>query len=229
MLLNNSMLSITEQITLRKKQIFTYVKKANYKKALILAQKLKKDFKGNVLAEAYYATVLGDYAEFANTKATRRFKKEAAKILLKSTKKLRGINLFWSSRIRNEYYYHSGQFKKQYLLGKELVQKSHDKGRYYTQGVGAANYAYELATKGKKKLSEKWARIAIAAWGKYTRHIPDYYNSYVHYALALGILSKFKESNQKLLKASKLSGKSLNYFEFKEVREKLARINGPNS
>ena len=48
-------------------------------------------------------------------------------------------------------------------------------------------------------------------------HENDYYNSYVHYALALGILGYRTEMLRALQRSAQLINKDLTYHEFTEV------------
>jgi len=69
-----------------------------------------------------------------------------------------------------------------------------------------------------------WARRAVKAWENYFEFKADYYNAYVHYALALGILGRHGEMSAALKTSAKLSGKSDSYREFAEVRQKVEKL-----
>jgi len=207
----------------KRKTIFELIKKADYKKALDLAAKLANENKDCVFAQATYASVLGDFAEFNDTTNSKSLKKKAAKLLYKLTRRLKNQDIKTVGYVRNEYYYHSGQFKKQYELGCELARRGATYP-YYTQGVGASNYAYQLALKRQFVKARKWAKKAVQAWKKEIRSRPDYYNSYVHYALALGISGNTKKASEALIIAERLSGKNKDYIEFRAVRDRLKAL-----
>ena len=90
---------------------------------------------------------------------------------------------------------------------------------YYFQGVGAANYAKQLLLEHNETLAKEYARKAVIAWAQYMSYCNDYYNAYVHYGLALGILGETKEMIRALQRGAKLIHTDLDYYEFREVIE----------
>ena len=126
---------------------------------------------------------------------------------------------------KNEYYFRLTMYKEQYELGQEIV--AHYWGKetwkraggngYYYQGVGAARYARKLIDQGNKGLAFEYARKAIVSWAQYFSYENNYYNAYVHYALALGILGHKEEMMRALLRSASILKRDLSYQEFKEV------------
>jgi len=169
--------------------------------------------------------VLGDYADTLTGARQKMLKQRSRAMLGGLVKRLQSIRWEWNISTRNEYYYHSSQFKKQYELGLESAEGG-GQWAYYSQGVGASNYAYELAANGRARLAALWADRAVAAWGNFFRIKDNYYNAYVHYALALGILGRAKEMESALTRSAELSGKPESYREFREVRKKAAKLRG---
>ena len=210
-----------ELLSRLREQIFSLVEKGKYQKALRLAeQNLAKFGKHRVLLHSY-ASLLGDYAEF--TSDEKKMKLMACEIYRPLLKSLNGLNEDYKHAIRNEYYYHSYQFKKQYQLGQKCKKVAKTK-RLYSMGVGAANYAYQLRSRGEIKRSQSWAREAIDIWKKYLAISNKYYNPYVHLSLANGIVGDEKSMEVNLLKASKISGQPLRFREFQEVRDKISNL-----
>ena len=117
----------------------------------------------------------------------------------------------------------------QYKLGVARAASGEAKG-YYCQGVGAGWHAYELAVRGHWVRAVQWAKISVAAWKKFERRDPDYYNQYVHRALAEGVLGKAAEAEAEaeaeasLKRGAKVSGKGKNFAEFHEIRGLLKNI-----
>ena len=126
--------------------------------------------------------------------------------------------------MKNEYYYMTKQYKKQYQLGVDEYKKTKDFEELYSVGVGAANYALELAKKNQKKKAVSWAKKSIKAWEKYFEFESDYYNPYVHYALALGILGRTDKMSTALTLAQMKSGKGKEYPAFVWVRTEIKLI-----
>jgi hypothetical protein len=99
----------------------------------------------------------------------------------------------------------------------ELTDYGH-KG-YYFQGVGAANYAKQLLVKQETSLALEYAEKAIFAWAQYFSYFNTYYNAYVHYGLALGILGHEQDMMRALQRGADLIKTDLNFHEFKEIIE----------
>lgn len=196
---------------------------ADYKKAMDVITPLYRKYPRDFKVVKTYAMVLGDYAEGLAGAARTKLKRKSIAILRKVTGKLGNVRWEWNISTRNEYYYHSGQFRKQYELGLESAAGGHNWG-YYGQGVGAANYAYEHAAAGRRGYAALWARRAINSWENFFKFKADYYNAYVHYALAFGVLGRLKEMEAALKKSAALSGKPRSYREFAEVREKISKL-----
>jgi len=122
--------------------------------------------------------------------------------------------------IRNEYYFFTGQFKKQYDLGTELIRKKVKCGSF-CQGVDASWFAYYFAQKGRHKQAQTWARKSVLAWNQFLKIRNNYYYPYVNLAFANGILKQFKQIEINLQKAQELSKQHRTYNEFEDVRENL--------
>jgi len=69
-----------------------------------------------------------------------------------------------------------------------------------------------------------WAEKSISSWEQYFEYESDYYNPYVHYALAWGILGKLDKMSTALTLAQMKSGKGENYSEFVWVRKEIDKL-----
>lgn len=201
------------------------IQAADYRKAINILTRVYKKYPKDSRVVSFYASTLADFG-YSLPKAKQEALRKRACVLLK------GVlgRLRWSSRelaysTRNEYYYHSRQHDKQYYLGIEFV-KAGVKRAYYSQGVGAAWHAYPHAKAGRWYLARLWAKRAVRAWENLFKFHDKYYNSYVHYALALGILGRMKDMEAALERSAHLSGKPASYKEFAEVREKISGLQG---
>lgn len=193
---------------------------ADYGKAIRILTPVYKKYPCDFRVINFYASTLADYGECQPESEKKRLKKRGCELLRGLLKRLRGMSRELGYSTRNEYYYHSAQHDKQYRLGVECVRAGEKRG-YYSQGVGAAWHAYGHARNGRKYLAEMWAKRAIRAWENYFKFNADYYNAYVHYALALGIIGRIKDMEESLVKSAKLSGKPKSYREFAEVRDNI--------
>ena len=207
-------------------ECYDYIKLAEYKKACAHAKKGLKLFPDDTVAAFTYYSFMADYALSSKSIKFQKMHKGAVagmKALLGKTGG-RGISLRYKKNMKNEYYYQTKQYKKQYVLGMSFYKRHGDKSSLYSSGVGGANYALELAKKNQKKNAEVWARKAISAWKIFFEFNKKYYNPYVHYALAWGILVDKKKMMKALNDSSKLCGKPLSYQEFSEVIEWVGQI-----
>lgn len=195
----------------------------DYGKAVRIVAPFYKRYPADPRVIYYYASTLADYGESLQPKERKRLKELGCKLLRGLLRRMRGMSRALGYSARNEYYYHSAQYDKQYHLGVERVLAG-EKSGYYSQGVGAAWHAYAHAIKDRRRFAGIWAGRAISAWEKYFGFRPDYYNAYVHYALALGIMGRFSDMEAALAKSAKLSGKPRSYHEFTEVRRNISAI-----
>jgi len=66
---------------------------------------------------------------------------------------------------------------------------------------------------------------AMVSWAQYFTYKNDYYNAYVHYAIALGVLGYKEEMMRALLRSASFINKDLTYFEFKEIIDFFESLN----
>lgn len=199
-----------------------------HKRAKSLAKKYP-----DVIEFAYYEAVY--YAEddvsYSPAEVARRYR-ITSKMLLKLLRRLNGIDEHMRLRIRNEYYWFSKQPAKQYRLGIEAVALGYKESSYST-GVGAAEMARRYALTGRSTLSLLWATRSEKAWKAYFRIIPDWFNSYLFYAMALGLQRRDKEMNLALERARKIAKKPTSWIVLAKVRsdvsEALSAINRSSS
>jgi hypothetical protein len=128
-------------------------------------------------------------------------------------------------KFKNEYFFRHANYLSQFENGRAFVEHFSLQGKlnplgidgFYCQGVGAAHYAKSLVSQGEISRAREYAQESIIAWAQYFSHENDYYNAYVHYALALGILGHSSDMLKALTRSASLIGKDLEYHEFKEV------------
>jgi hypothetical protein len=207
---------------------FKEVGGGNYSAALALIVETFEQFPCNFYVQARLASILGDYAESFSGDLKEKMINKSKAIFSKLVSEVEGQSKPDYFFFKNEYYFRFGLYKEQYELGFEklayyLEADGGDRNKriafsYYTQGVGATNYAKKLLIEGKnEQLAHEYAQKAVVAWAQHFSYHHDYYNSYVHYALALGILGYKKEMMHALTHAAQLINKDLNFHEFKNV------------
>lgn len=202
------------------------IRKAEYKSAMELAKCGVKLFPNDTIAKYNYYSILADYAGERDTKELKKLHKQAVLGMKGLFKKMSGQGIDSKTRhaLKNEYYFQTKQYKKQYNLGIYYFEKYGEKRYLYSSGVGAANYALGFAKANKQKLASKWAMKSIDAWNTYFEFNMTYYNPYVHYAIAWGILGKRSKMMKSLKTSSKLSGQPMTYSEFSFVIRVISEI-----
>ena len=116
------------------------------KKYLNELEKLAKKARDEIVVQAWYAAIYGDYGQTFSFKKEVEYKKRAVKILLPLSRKLAGAHIELKAIVLNELYYHSLNFFKQYQLGIKL-EKSLKGSGLFSIGVGGAEYSYILFKK----------------------------------------------------------------------------------
>lgn len=200
------------------KKVSEAIRVANYKRGYILAGKALKLFPEQPLAELDYYTIMADYGAVMGGSEGRRLHKRGTKGLCRMIKKIRSFDEEDRSFVKNEVYFQTRQFKKQYELGISEYKKTKNLRCFYSSGVGAAWYANDMFKKRQIKRCQSWAQKSVDAWEKFWGYRKDYYNAYIHYALALGFLGRTSEMEKALKTAQKISKKPASFSEFANIR-----------
>lgn len=212
------------------RQAFAKVEEGDYATSLEIIFEAVKKLPTNFSLQVNLATLLGDYAEcerdFDEILKERMIKK-SQEIFQKLLAEVEGQSKRPFYYFQNEYCFRFAKYKEQYEFGVTRVadywgtEEWNTRGfwGYYCQGVGAANYARDLLKQGNQRLALEYVQKAIVAWAQYFSYRNDYYNSYVHYALALGILGYKDEMMKALQHSADLIKKDLDYVEFRDVIE----------
>lgn len=209
------------------RQAFQKVREGNYGASLCMILEALKRFPSNFSLQANLASLLGDYAGSFSGSLHDAMINKSQQIFNKLVDEIEGQHMADVFYFKNEYFFRFKLYKEQYQLGLEKITyyQGIDKWNscaascYYTQGVGAAQYARELLITGNKQLAFDYAQKALIAWAQYFSYSNNYYNAYVHYALALGILGYKDEMMKALQRSADLIKKDLSFNEFREVVE----------
>ncbi len=216
---------VSQEANAVSKEAFKKVQEGNYEEAINITLSGLKKFPKDFTLQSDLAALLGDCSE--NTTAPLKDRMiQKSKIMFDGlVKEADGQpkEAFYS--FKNEYYFRFAMYRKQYELGLMRVADywgtnewaSIGFNGYYSQGVGASNYARKLLEQGNQSLALDYAQKALVAWAQYFSYENDYYNSYVHYALALGIIGYKEEMMRALQRSASIINRDLSYHEFKEV------------
>ena len=205
------------------------VGESHYKEALSIIINGLKKFPQNFILQTDLAFLLGDCAEvtppqFIGNDFKDKMINRSKQIFDKLMQECECQPKAELYRFKHGYFYRFRMFHELYELGLARVEDYWGTTKwesigcgYYSQGVGAARYARKLLEDGKKSLALDYAQKAIVAWAQFFSYKNDYYNAYVHYALALGILGHKDEMTRALTRSASIIKSDLDYFEFKNV------------
>ena len=209
---------------LESKRIRALVEKARYREAFRSAKILYQAHRGHPEAQYLYAVMLGDNNEGLNSRQSERNRKTAVGLLKPLLRKLHSFDSATRYRVRNEYYWFSQQYRKQYLLGSEGLRRGMRRASY-SQGVGAAWHALKLAQERRPELARRWAGKSVRAWQKFLR-TEKYYNAHVHLGLALGVMGQQEEMERSLKRGAREAGKPASDHEFNAIRSLVKQLPG---
>ncbi len=213
------------------KDSFEKVEKVAYEEATAIILSGLHKFPANFSLQRNLATLLGDSVTVAPDALKERMLAKSKEIFQRLSAELEGQPKGTTYNFRNEYFYRFAMYREQYELGLARVADYWETDRwlssgiwgYYSQGVGASNYAKKLIEEGNIPLAHEYAQKALVAWGQFFSYKNDYYNAYVHFATALGILGYTDDMMKALKKSASLIDRDLAYFEFKEVIDFVER------
>ena len=170
------------------------------------------------------AALLGDSAEVFPHGPERRRRKAAAIRQLRYWIRTPPIKLptALANYARNELFYHSGEFKKQALLGRAEL-KSGEQYAIYSIGVGAAFHAAELMRLGQPVRAARWASESLEAWEAYYK-LPktrDRFDTHTFKAVALAVLGREDEAEEELKIVAGIIGKDIRETCIYDVQARL--------
>ena len=181
---------IPKEIVQIQQKMTTEIAKTDYAHALEISLSSLGQYPRNFLLQTYFAMILGDYASQCESVLKQQMLEKSKSVFRKLMREVDAQPQNIKFYFKNEYYFRFAQYKEQYKNGvarvnaywgtKDWLAKGVGyyplgMGGYYSQGVGASNYAYELYRKGNKKLAQWYAQKALVAWAHY---LPRHYNRY---------------------------------------------------
>jgi len=212
-------------------QALQKVHEGHYEEAISITLAGLKKFPRDFTLQARLASLLGDCSEITPAPLKDRMVTRAKQLFDRLAQEVAEQPKATMYSFKNEYFFRFGMYREQYELGLSRVadywgtdEWKRCKWGYYSQGVGASRYAKKLLEDGNASLATEYAQKALVSWAQYFTYSNDYYNAYVHYALALGILGYTEEMMRALHQSASLIKENLDYFEFKEVIDFIAGI-----
>ena len=214
------------------KEVMKKVHECQYEKAIEITLDGLKKFPENFTLQSDLASLVGDTSEITPEPLKSRMLEKAKVMFDRLFVEVKAQPKPAYYPFMNEYYFRNKMYREQYELGVKGVADywgteqwvTYGSKEYYYQGVGATYHAKQLLIQGENENAREWAQKALVAWAQYFSYTNDYYNSYVHYALALGILGYKEEMMRALEHSASLIKKDLNYHEFQEVIQFIKEI-----
>ena len=192
--------TVSEEANRFSKEATKKVGESNYEEAISITVDGLKKFPKNFTLQSDLASLVGDCSYITPSPLKERMIEKSKALFDRLKKEVHGQPKAALYAFENEYYFRFALYHDQYELGTRQVNDywrtkewvPHGIKGYYRKGVGATYYAKELLKQGNKKRALEYAQKALVAWAQYFSYENDYYNPYVHYALALGMLG-YKE------------------------------------
>lgn len=163
--------------------------------------KILKSLPNDPFIITWQAAIYGDYGQCLGEKKERQFRTSASRRIRPLLKQLRSKPAFLQTLVRNEFFYHSYSYLKQYQLGIKTLQSGHN--GHFSAGVGSAMHALHLAKEGKRTKAIEYGKKSLRHWLTYSN--PTEYGQ-IFYCLALafnGQPEKAIEEFQKVLRKDK--------------------------
>ena len=209
-----------EQILAQAKKL---ILKADYRKAMLLLERLRKLEFDDFETDFMYAKLLGDYADELPQAKQTVMKKQSVQILSKLIRQMNGKSFDLRFGVRLNYYYQTRRFADLERVGRSIGRENRLKG-VYASGVGASLEAERLATHGRTQnlvRAKKFASRAIRYWEQYfdLNRKEVYYFPYTLLAMGAAIAGSEAKMDKALKSAAKLSGRTADYWEFAVIRK----------
>lgn len=193
-----------------------FILKGDYKAGLRVAREAIKSHPGDLICKFQYAKLLGDWADELPPARQTRYKKEAVDILRPLTRELTGHTIEIRFGVCLNYYYQQNAFRDMYVFGKRFRRSDKRKG-FYAEAIGACLHAEALMKAGRASASRSWALKAVKAWKNYGLKAEKYYFPHYTLAKAYALADESRLSMQSLERAARLSGRTIEDWEFADV------------
>lgn len=170
------------------------------------------------------AALFGDYAETFNGKERHRRKISAVhRLSLWAWNPPVKLPLTLRDLARNEFFYHSGDFKSHFLLAKRRLFIAPE-ASMYGQGVGGSYYAAELCRRGLGQCAQCWAESGIrsleALWQRTRDRVR--WDEQCFYAVGLAALGRHDEAETALAKVKAIIGYDIRDTHIYDIKERLS-------
>jgi hypothetical protein len=198
------------------KSIQPHLLKGDYQAGLVKAKRGLKEYPDSFVALYQYAKLLGDWADELPELKQKKYKREAAGILKKLTKRMAGQPTAMRFGACLNYYYQAFAYREMYAFGARFMRHDERKA-YYARALAAGLLAEQHYVRDRKSAAAKWAKKSIRAWQKYGLKDEKYYFAHYSYAKALAIAKDEKSAMRSLKMAARLSQRPITDWEFRDV------------
>ncbi len=193
-----------------------------------MTQKYYRDYPKSDHAKYISAVMKGDYSELLSAGEEDYMKSEGVKQLFSIMEVLGTIPRTLQKFLRNEYYYHSGQFLNQYLLGCEQLTRGNAKSGHFSIGVGGSEYAYKLLLERDLAQARYFAQKAASSWEEHAKLSPKRPFPYPYFYLQALVIDgkavKAKRFYTELKKEKRYRLKKPIYVKYDRRFERIKKI-----
>ncbi len=130
-------------------------------------QKLHLKFPEEKVIEIHALALYGDYSQILSSSEEKKIKKSVSVKLEKFLEWSRRQPIEVRRLVYNEYFYHSGNYLKQYQLGLKYLRLGYN--GHFSAGVGSSCYALELFKQGNLSLAKIYAKKSLKHWSYYKK------------------------------------------------------------
>ena len=163
-------------------------------------KKLSKKYPSELVIHVHALALHGDYSQTLSIGEEKKIKKSVSLELKKVLKRVSRSPIEIRRLVYNEYYYHSGQYLKQYLLGRKHLKMGYNGN--FSAGVGSSCLALELFKKGKKAPSQEYALKSLVHWESYKKDAVKVGGAF--YVVVLWLVEEKEKAKKALEKIRKL-------------------------
>jgi hypothetical protein len=173
-------------------------------------------------ARYYFAVSLSEITAGLSKAEVARNKNRTVALLGELMRTRRRLTPSQAHSLENEFYWFSGQPKKQYALGLRGIKEEVPGGKY-SCGVGGAMMALKAARAGDRAAQSLWSKRSLAAWKSYHREFGERFGSVLYEAVAFGAGGDLSMMESRLRRCAALARIPLRNHSLQWARQEVLR------
>jgi len=199
---------------------------ARYEEALSKCKALSRLHPNEFEIHYLHAKILGDFADELPPAPRKKLKRKAVTLLRQLAFRLRGQSAETRFGVRSNLYFHDGQFDRLLLVARAFTYRLPRRSRYAAAAAYALNAERQLRCShdvAARSRAKKLAKKGQLLWETYFKKYPDesYYYPFTLLATCYAVRADLENMEKALRRASRLSKRPPDYWEFSEIRSLL--------